>query len=304
MSRRVAILLGIPAVAAIALWFWPPDERPSAGVGRPTDLSLGADRDSFTPSTQSHDRRSVAGDGATATSKPSAVIERPTGGGTFRIVVLDTRGLPVPGAVAVQETEAGGKIGFRADDQGCIMLPPSYAAATTTVMAAGYLPELLQGVREEERVVLADGIRVHLEVTDGWQRLTEGFPGTRIAGAFEARLEPAGSDSLEDVPTVAIQSPGVSEDRVDLADIEAVHHSPLSPMGLADFCVARPGRYGVQVMFELVRPGNDGSSLFTMRAEPLEITVMPGEQEQHFEVRLPERTLDRALALFYGGFDQ
>jgi len=228
------------------------------------------------------------------------------GGGTLRLVVLDTNGLPLPSAVAVQETEAGGKIGFRADDQGRIEVPPSYATAATTVMAAGYLPEVLQGVRQGERVLLAKGIRVHIEVTAGWQRLTEGFPGTKIVGAFEAKLEqlePAGDDPLEDGPTVAIQSPGVSEDRVALADIEAVLQSPLSPMGLADFWVAKPGQYGVQIMFELARPGNDGSSLCTIRAEPLEITVQPGELEQHFEVRMPERTLDRVLAVLSGSLD-
>ena len=215
-----------------------------------------------------------------------------------RIHVLDLGGDSLPTAVAVQETPDGGRFGFPADVEGWIDFPSNAAGAVTTVMAAGYIPEVLHGVRRGERVLLARAIRVQVEVTDGWQRLTEGVPGTRIEGEFRAKLEPAAQDIFADAPTVGVQLSDGSESQVDLADLQSVLDASVSPGGLVTFWVVDPGAYGVQIVWCMKRPREpDRSSVCTVHAEPWEIVVRPDEKDQYFQIRIPSRILDQVWDL-------
>jgi len=220
-----------------------------------------------------------------------------------RIEVVDPSGAPLPGAVAIVESDPGSRIGFPADGRGWIALPPEMGTRTLTVAAPGHHPETLRGVHGQVPVVLSPGMHVQVQVTTGWQRLTEGFPGTSIEDGFGARLEPprvSGSDPFEepDVPTVELRLPDGTTRDIALGDLHDQLESALSPEGLASFLVLEPGEYGFDVTFVLVPDWtSDRRYHSTFRARP-EVVVRPGEAEQYFRVQLPEYVLDRCLEVF------
>lgn len=297
--RRTAIFIGTIALAVAALWFFAPSGTPPAVAGLMTEPPTSVQSNEALSGPDSRDR-SPLGAAIPDATEESGDPELAVHAGP-RIEVLDVRGDPIPSAVAIHETSPGNLIGFPADGQGWIEIPPLLAANEIRVTAPGFLPNVLYGMLQEERIVLAEAIRVQVEITDGWQRLTEGWPGIQIKNNFDVQLvapRDPNLDIFEDPPPVEIRSKDGSKKSVELSALEAVLLAPVSPLGLATFWVHEPGEYTVGIKWELIAPKKlSGSLLVTLQAVP-EIVVRADEMDQYFRVHVPPDSFAMMLQAF------
>ncbi len=288
----MVLFLGVGALALVALRHLTPEAPPSLALERATS----ADRQgelSGSVSSPGFREPALGDDGPRLEDQPEAVAPDPTTG-ALRIQVVDERGEPLPDAVTLVERSQEGVTGYAADGAGWIQVPLENAGEVHRVVAPGFVPSFLHGLRRGERVVLVEAIRVEVDVAGGWQRLNEGIPGMRIKGHFEGHLHRETVGPLAESPRVELRYPDGSRRSVERKKLVGVPVVPISAHGHATFRVAEPGQYEFTIVFSLTFEGSATSWRAAISTEPA-IEVRADEPGAAFQVDIDRETLDATL---------